>query len=810
MRFFWVTLIFFTVLSCSNTKINHSNLIDFVPKDATVVLRTSNLEGLKSAISTNEFLQNLSKTETYKSLESSLFSTSYFKPSHEALICISGTTNDSLHVTFISKNEHQLFNTDSLTNYQEETLKYKTKKITKSILNSNIFYSTIIDSTFISSSSKTIIDNMFEGISENSELEKLYHTTSLNKGVSFIISNENPLLNSFFIEDSLSCKTLAKYLAVDVDIQQNNIIVNGIATANDTTKYVISLFKGTVPQENQMHHITPSNSDGFMSFTFDDFKILKTNLSANKTIDSLGITTSLFDDVNEIGVIYEDDNSAIVLNSIDIIATKDALIAEQTVVDSYRQVDIYSFSNKVLFKTTFSPLIQFTKATKYCVLDDFFVFADSVEILQNIIASYQNKTTLSVQPYYQSIMEQLSNASSLLVVAKPNMLQGIFKKNGIESSGSNLKNYNASAIQFIYDTHFAHVNAVIKKNKSRISRNSVSETFNIQLENDLLSDPQFVTNHVTKLKDIVVQDINNTLYLISNTGKIRWKKQLHGPVLGDVFQIDMYKNGRLQMAFATPNRVYVLDRNGNSVAPFPKKFNDDITQPLAVFDYDKKRNYRFLVTQGRNLIMYNTQAKVVSGFTFKKANKTIISQPKHFRIGSKDYITIKTSNKLYILDRLGRTRVSPNKTALFSTEAVFLYRNKFTTTSKDGNLFSVDTKGNVAVQNLNISENHHLKTTSKTLVILSDNTLNIRAKNVELDYGNYAEPKLFYIKNKIYVSITDLQTHKVFLYDSQGQLLSNFPVYGNSPISLDNIDKDNALEFVTKGERNSIILYQVN
>ena len=69
-----------------------------------------------------------------------------------------------------------------------------------------------------------------------------------------------------------------------------------------------------------------------------------------------------------------------------------------------------------------------------------------------------------------------------------------------------------------------------------------------------------------------------------------WKKQLDGAILGKIEQIDMYKNGRLQLAFATPNRVYVLDRNGKEVAPFPLKFNDKVTQPLSVFNYDIKQH----------------------------------------------------------------------------------------------------------------------------------------------------------------------------------------------------------------------------
>ena len=333
---------------------------------------------------------------------------------------------------------------------------------------------------------------------------------------------------------------------------------------------------------------------------------------------------------------------------------------------------------------------------------------------------------------------------------------------------------------------------------------------NIKLEADLLNAPQFVTNHITKQKEIVVQDINNNLYLISDKGKILWKKRIQGAVLGKIEQIDIYKNGRLQLAFATPSRIYVIDRKGRDVAPFPSKFNDEITQPLSVFDYDKNKKYRLLVTQGKNVLMYNVDAKPVNGFTFKSANGKINCQPKHFRIGNKDYITFKTDSKFYILDRTGKTRVTPKTSSKFSDQNIYLYENKFTTTTDKSDLISIDRKGNTAIQNLGLSENHYIETTSKTLVLQSENKLTIKRNTLELDYGNYTKPKIFYINDKIYVTVTDLQSQKVYLYDSQGKSLPNFPVYGNSSIELDNIDKDKNLEFVTKGESNSIILYQIN
>jgi len=217
-----------------------------------------------------------------------------------------------------------------------------------------------------------------------------------------------------------------------------------------------------------------------------------------------------------------------------------------------------------------------------------------------------------------------------------------------------------------------------------------------------------------------------------------------------------------------------------------------------------------LVTQGKQVLMYDTKGKIVKGFTFKAAKNNIISQPQHFRIGTKDYITIKTENQLLILDRTGKTRVTPKTTLSFSNKPIYIYLSKFTTTTNKGDLISIDTKGNVATQNLNLSTQHNIATTSRTLVYQSENKLSIRSKTLNLDYGNYAQAEIFYINNKIYVATTDLQSQKAYVYDSQAKLLPNFPVYAHSKIDFANCDKDKNLEFVTRGDSNSVLLYQIN
>ena len=96
------------------------------------------------------------------------------------------------------------------------------------------------------------------------------------------------------------------------------------------------------------------------------------------------------------------------------------------------------------------------------------------------------------------------------------------------------------------------------------------------------------------------------------------------------------------------------------------------------------------------------------------------------------------------------------------------------------------------------------------MVSQSENILNIKDNTLNLDLANYTAPKLFYINNKIYVSVTDVQNQKILLFDSNAEMIENFPVYGTSSIDLNNIDTDNKLEFVTKGESNNILVYKIN
>jgi len=449
------------------------------------------------------------------------------------------------------------------------------------------------------------------------------------------------------------------------------------------------------------------------------------------------------------------------------------------------------------------------------VIENFIVFAASEEAIKTVISSYKDGSTLSKNLVYNSFKENLASKSSIFWIAQTKALIDLWKnkkENKNPWSQLDTESYPYIAFQGAVENDFMHLHLRIHKNDLEVKQNDVSNQYLLQTESPLSAAPQWLKNHRTKGMDVLVQDVNNKLYLFSDKGNLYWKKQLPGQIQGSVQQIDLYKNKRLQMAFRTEDHFFVLDRNGKIVKPFSIKIPaTDPIQPLAVFDYDQRRDYRFVLAQGKSVRMYDNKGKRVSGFTFKKTKTPIINPPVHIRIDKKDYIAVQEeSGKLNLLNRVGKSRVKTKEYIPFSGTPVSSYLKTFTTSDNEGNLVQIDTKGNVIKTPLGLVTDHTIATTTKSLVTLSENILTIKGIPITLPYGRYTAPKIFYINNIIYVTTTDLDAQKVHLYFSNGTAVSGFPVYGTSAADLANADADKAIELVVQSESNGMLIYEIN
>ena len=209
--------------------------------------------------------------------------------------------------------------------------------------------------------------------------------------------------------------------------------------------------------------------------------------------------------------------------------------------------------------------------------------------------------------------------------------------------------------------------------KSKLYQNTLWETL---LDTDLYINPTPVKNHLTNEMELVCADVKNNLYLLSNTGKILWKKNIGQKILGNIHQVDYFDNGKLQLLFNTENQLFVVDRNGNFVSGFPAKLSNAAGGGLTLFDYENNKNYRLWIPLKNNTtVCYAINGKQLVDFSPVKNT----GQVTHLVLQQKDYfVLIDTLGNINITNRKGETRVKINSKIAVGSQPIFIEEGKNT------------------------------------------------------------------------------------------------------------------------------------
>ena len=806
-------------IQCSPEKQYQHSLLQFIPENTSAIVKINDFNAFIAELDENDLIQKLITLNLSKKISEVLVPLNYVQPSQEALISFTIDSLQTLDFTFVASDTVPYLQLSELADKTIETLQYKNFNIKKYTVKNHEFYTTRIEKKEILSSSIKLLEHListFDTRVINQQLVKFNSLSDASKlGHLWIdLNNSDALLEHLTnTKVALLPSHFADWLFLDVSLGNDGLFLNGISTAKNANKNYLELFSGAKPLANVTYEMLPANTSSFASYTFSNYQSFSSNqrlyLNQNTVIDSL------FSTIEEIGTAQLEEHPLVLLKAFGTDEITDYLKSIRISSVEFQGSEIWELGETALLESALKPLVADFESKYSCVIENTLVFAQEKESLEKVIIAYKNANTIPKTSLFQNLEDLTTEASSILAVANANGFENSLVNYNLAETAKQLKAANLSDYVFgseiISETEFFHSSYFIKKIGEQKVKNSITTVFTSQLDTDLRSVPQFTINHRTKMGELIVQDLDNVLYLISNNGNVLWKKQLEGALQGKVHQVDLYKNGKLQFAFTTNNEFLILDRNGKTVAPFSLNFPGGNLNPLAVFDYEGKKDYRFLVTQNKKVFMYNNQGKIVTGFKYTSAYDNIIEAPQHFKINRKDYLVFKLANNtLKVLNRVGNVRIKIKEEIPFSDNPIRLYQNTISLTSSEGLLYQIDTKGKLTKTDLGLNIDHGFDATSKTLAIMNDNVLSIRGKKVTLDLGVYSKPRIFYINDKIYVSVTDIQNQKCYLFDSQAVAIPNFPIYGSSTIDMADINKDRKLELVIKDQENSFTVYRIN
>lgn len=833
----------------------------------------SEIQTLDSIIASNQELDEyIRETDIYISGHSS----GGKKINHLTLISVpAGFTDRDIN------NQLEKVQANVVTNFSQR--KYEGKSIfSVSLKSSRIIYITLCNSVLVYSGSPVLIEDAIrqstlnESLLNNPEFLKVVSTTGKNKDANIFIdfSQAGKLISLFSnSEHSLNLrkyKQLGSWSELDVNIKSNLILLNGFAERDEQEASFLSSITTQKPVRLTIDKILPATTSSFIAFglsspnenylaymnylkecgKYTRYQANLSNLNSKYGIEFEEFFLSLID--NEFALVSQHNTSTQESEEYIVLKSKSGSDADKQLLELTESIALvnnaaktmsYSPDNNLrfnIYKVPIYPLFGRLLGDMYdvfeecylAVIDNYIVVAGNYDDASSFIHSYILQKTLENDEVYRSFAEDVSMKSYLLAYSNLSYPNSLFTKylsdkliDGWKQNVKTFTNVQSFGVQLSEVSDLPYLNIYLKRYGNFKGRpQTVWESL---LDTTLSTKPSFVMNHYTKQNEIFIQDDKNNLYLLNHSGRILWSFQVTEKINSEIFQVDYYKNGKLQILFSTENFIHLIDRNGNYVENYPVRLRAKATAGLALFDYEKNRDYRiFIPCSDKKVYVYTKDANLVSGWEFKGADHIIEQSIQYFRVEGKDFIVFGDKNKTYILDRKGKDRVIVKTPVAKSKNNFYHLHNTgkvstsylLTTTSKS-ELVKIYFDGNTEITTVSeLSPKHYFDykdingNGKADFIFLDKNTLKVADKELndifEIDFDSEISHRPVYYhfshaNRKI--GLVSQADEKIYLINNNGELYKNFPLEGKTLFSIGYFDITSSKFNLIVGGRNNFL-----
>lgn len=869
--------------------------INAIPSDAAIIFESKQARNIWKKLSqTNIMWEELLDTKTIAKLNSSASSIDSALQLHPDIASLLDDHSVFISIHPRNENSSDILYVYSLPDltYQDAIEEYFESKINhgKSIYSSNEYEGEKLGNLFTNKKDalhftfsngilivsarlelvKASITQLQSGASlaKDKNFSKVINTAGKNVDANIYINYKKfPSLINSFISSSYKGETnalsdFAEYSGWDITLKPNALVLSGFTLASDSTAGFLSLFNKQKPQEIELTGIIPANTSTMLFFGISDIKrfhedhknYLRLKKRSGTQNYSATVATKMLSWMdNEMAlVITEPSGSEISSNLFAVIRSNnidDALTVLDELSDSVKNrenenPDTTSYRNYPIRHLSFPGILsellgwQFNniKENYYTSIDNYIVFGNSAKALSSFIDDFESNKTLAKNKNYQVFSENMSAEANVYLyacIARSATLYSNFVNEELakelELKSDLLKKFEATGIQFSSNNKLFYSNVYLKYNPEQ--KQETGTLWETRLDTTISNKPYLLVNHNTNAKEVFVQDDANKIYLISNTGKIIWTKQLAEKIMSDVIQVDALKNDKLQMVFNTRSFIYMFDRNGNDMKGFPIKLRSPATNAISVIDYESNRDYRiFIATENKRIVCYKSNAEQLTAFAFDKTADQVYLPLQYFNAANKDHLcAIDRKGKIYILDRHGEIRVKMKEQMAQGIRNFFVepgrdYSRSFIIASDTlGNIIKVSLTGNkesIKLQDFETSPYFDLKDINnektKEFILLSRNELKVFSQDRSLLFKHEFREKisqvpLFFMfpDNKGKIGVVSELTNELFLFNDNGSLFNSFPLNGKTNFSIGDLNNEGSFNLVTGSSENSIFVYQI-
>lgn len=471
-----------------------------------------------------------------------------------------------------------------------------------------------------------------------------------------------------------------------------------------------------------------------------------------------------------------------------------------------REIGIENFPEKLL-----GPFFKGFSQTYYTLIGEYFVLSDNLDGIKLLIEDIESENTWGHSlPWNTFIGSALQESNISLFISSGRLWNIILPRlntkwrDFVQSNQQSFLSLEKIAVQFnkVDDRYFTNViilcnNQIAINAQSDNKFSSVRETI---FSSDLIINPFVVKNHIDNSFEVLLQDSNNIFYLISAKGEMLWSLPLGSSIVGDVTQVDFYRNNKLQYFFTTSDGdIHVVDRLGRYVEGYPIKSGISNVKYVIVVDYDNSKRYRWLVSADNgDIYMFDKERNVLDGWKPNKTYERISSAARHFRARGRDFIVVvQELGSILMFNRRGEMLAGfPLKLDTRLGEDLYLYEGRdfantfFSLVSKEGILIKFNLNGQVVSReqlykpSRNTQFNMIREAQGKSFILLRQEggrmaLLDDQGKEIfQKDYMSNSPLKVQYYDfgsgRKVY-TVTDVEQELSYIYDQNGKLINQQP-----------------------------------
>ncbi len=472
----------------------------------------------------------------------------------------------------------------------------------------------------------------------------------------------------------------ASWTIFDVSMSSTELVFNGKIFNNKSDANFSSVFLKQKNRVSDVYDYLPFNTNYVVSIPISDINgylsSYKSYIESNKKINNYNYTNAIadkssttgiktFEWVSSMGVkeiafasIVKDNNkneNIVLIKASDVTAMKN--------FDG--EVCKYLFPGYIsaVFGDFFTPSFE----ESYCIVSDWIVIG-STKVIKYLSSKYSNEKLFTLSDYILQtpISKTIGESAAMSVVinlsACTDSVSAIFKEKYSTVFTEGLKSNNCQFItaklindggQLKFDISLLLDN-LAELPTHRGDNNQVGENIVDNTPLVVPKGPFEVKNFIDGSTNYLEQLPNHKLRLLYSNKKGVWTIPFSEPLCGFVSQIDYMKNGKLQMVFAAGSKIYLMDRLGRFVKPYPVDLKRDIALGPKIFDFENDKNYSMMILHRDNKIgMYDISGKKKKGWSEISINEKIKTFPELLEVKGNIYWILRTSSQTLIFNNNG-------------------------------------------------------------------------------------------------------------------------------------------------------------